>query len=168
MNIKNIILILTVFLAILSHDNVFAMSYTTNTDLFENSYSNNLIDMGMSQIDNFINKKYVVFEIDYNYYLVSSKDYTVNGNTITFTNSTVISAIRYQSGYSTYYTYSTSTESSTTVYSNNVVISNIDVPRAISSTRFTDYRFKSYLVYLLVFILGLCFAMFLTKGRSYL
>lgn len=143
-----------------------ASSYTTTTDLFENSYTNNLIDMAQSQIENFSSKKYAIIRIDDNYYIITaiSKDVTVNNTTITMNNTKIISAVRNQSGYNSYYTYSTKEESSTTINANNIIVSNIDTSRSISGKRFEDYRNNFYGTWLLVFILGLVFAIFLTKG----
>lgn len=159
-----LIFVFSMFLGVLS---VSASTYTPTNNLFEGSYSNNLIDMAQSQIDNFINKKFVVFQIDYNYYLVTGEDYLINGNSITFTDSTVFSAIRTNSSYSSTYEYNKSSESSTTINSNYIVISNTEFSKSISSKRFNEYWSESYAVLILIVILGLTFAIFVTKERSF-
>lgn len=159
-------LLLFVFSAFLGVLSVSASTYTPTNNLFEGTYSNNLIDMAQSQIDNFTNKKFVIFQVDYNYYLVTGDDYSVAGNRITFNNSTIISAIRNSSGYSSY-EYNKTNETSTTISTNYAVISNIDFPKAVASSRFEDYRSKKYGVLLLTFILGLIFAIFITKERRF-
>ena len=63
----SLIFVFTMFLAVF---NVSASSYTTDTNLFENSYSNNLIDMAQSNIDNFYTKDFVIFQNGYNYYII--------------------------------------------------------------------------------------------------
>lgn len=168
-SIKKYIFILGVFLAVLSPVFVSASSYTPNNNLFEGTYSNNLIDMAMNQIDQFTSKKYAIFQIDYDYYLVCSDQVVVNGNSLIFTNSTIIKATRTSTGgYNNYYDYSTYTESQTSVYLSYVVISNVQANRTISSTKFDDYKFNVNVVCLLMFLLSLGFAIFLLKGRSFL
>lgn len=147
-----------------------AASYTTTDNLFENSYTNNLIDMAQTQVDNISNKKYVIFQTNsYDYYMVTAdkKNVTVNNNTITMNNAKIIRVLRTQNGYNYVYNYSTIEENSTTIYVNNIVVSNVDTSRSVSSQRYENYRQNNYNTWLLVFILGLVFAIFLTKERSY-
>ena len=149
---------------------VYASTYTTTDNLFENSYTNNLIDMAQTQVDNISNKKYVIIQINtYDYYMITSNknDVSVNNNTITMKNTKIIRCIRTQNGYNYVYNYSTIEENSTTIYANNIIVSNIDTSRSVSSSRFENYRQNNYNTMLLVFILGLIFAIFLTKERSY-
>lgn len=163
-----IFFIISIFLAIFSFVNVSASTYTPNTNLFEGTYSNNLIDMAINQVDNFYNKKFVVFQIDNNYYLVTGDESSSNGNIITFTNSTIFSAIRNVSGgYNSYYEYSKSNESSTTVNAYYVVISNINIPKSVTSSRFENLKTNVFIENTLIFILGLVFAIFLTRERSF-
>ena len=159
-----LIFIFTMFLATLG---VSASTYTPTDNLFENTQSNYLISMAYNQIDNFTSLDYVVFQVDNNYYLVAGKDAIVNNNTINFNQSTVISAIRTQSSYYGNYVYSTSTENSTTVNLTTVVISNIKEYHTVTSELFEDYRFQVDIRNVSIFILGLCFAIFLTKERRY-
>lgn len=159
-----LIFIFTMFLATLG---VSASTYTPTDNLFENTQSNYLISMAYNQIDNFTSLDYVVFQVDNNYYLVAGKDAIVNNNTINFNQSTVISAIRTQSSYYGNYVYSTSTENSTTVNLTTVVISNIKEDHTVTSELFEDYRFQVDIRNVSIFILGLCFAIFLTKERRY-
>lgn len=167
--IKFLLIIISICSCISSAD---AATYTTSNNLFENSYSNNLIDMANSQINNFSSKSYVIFQTNnYDYYLVASdkKDVSINGNSLAFTNSDIVRVIRSNSGSSYYnYVYSSFNESSTIVNLNNIVISNLDTSYSVSSSRFYDYYFRSYLIKLCIFILAIVFAIFLTKGRSYL
>lgn len=168
MKIKVNYLIIAIFSMFLATFGVSASTYTPTTNSFENTYSNNLIDMAMSQTDNFINKKYVFFQVDNNYYLVVG-DCSVSGNTLSFTNSTVYSAVRTSTGgYNSYYDYSKTTESTTYIYSNYTVLSNIDFPKSVSSQRVSEYYTNSYLIKIMIFVIGLLFALFLTKGRRYL
>lgn len=145
-----------------------ADSYTTTDNLFENNYTNNLIDMAQSQVDNISNKKYAIIQINYDYYMVTSdkKNVFVSGSTITMKNTKIIRCTRSQSGYNYFYEYSTKNESSTTIYANDIIVSNIDTSKSVSSQRFEDYKQDYYSTWLLVFILGLVFAIFLTKERS--
>lgn len=157
-------LFLAIFSTLFSTINVSASTYNPTTNLFEGTYSNNLIDMATSQIDNFFNKKFVIFQVDSSYYLVTGDEYVVDGNIIRFTNSTVFSAFRSSSTGSYTYLYSTHTESSTSINANYIVISNIDSPKSVSSKRFEDYRSDTYSVILLMFILGIVFAIFVKGG----
>lgn len=159
-----IIFVFSMFLGILS---VNASTYTPTTNLFEGTYSNNLIDMSQSQVDNFMTKKFVLFQVDYNYYLVVGDEYTINGNSITFTDAKVFSAVRTNSSYNSTYEYSSHNESSTTINSSYVVISNTEFSKSITSKRFNDYRNDYYTVALLTLIGGLVFAIFVTKERRF-
>lgn len=146
-----------------------ASSYTTTDNLFENSYTNNLIDMAQTQVDNIANKKYAIIQINYDYYMImaNKKDVSVNNNTIIMNNTKIIRVLRTQNGYNYVYNYSTIEESSTTIYANNIIVSNIDTSRSVSSSRFDNYKQNKYTTMILTFLLGLVFAIFLTKERSY-
>lgn len=159
-----LIFIFTMFLATLG---VSASTYTPTDNLFENTQSNYLISMAYNQIDNFTSLDYVVFQVDNNYYLVSGKNAIVNNNTINFNQSIIISAVRTQSSYYGNYVYSTFIENSTTVNLTTVVISNIKEDHTVTSELFEDYRFQVDIRNVSIFILGLCFAIFLTKERRY-
>ena len=50
------------------NEKVYAGTYTPTDNLFSSSQSDNLLDMANSQIDNFYNKKFVIFQVDNNYY----------------------------------------------------------------------------------------------------
>lgn len=148
-----------------------ASTYTTTDNLFENSYTNNLIDMAQTQIENFTTKKYAIIQVNtYDYYLISAneKDVTVNGSKITMKNTSIIRVLRIQNGYNYYYDYSTLTESSTIINVNNIIVSNINTAKSVSSKRFDDYLSNKNEKMLLMFILGLLFAIFVTKERNYL
>ena len=157
------------FLLLLMPGTVKASSYTTTENLFENTYTNNLIDMAQSQIDNITNKSYAIIQVNYDYYFIAAdkKDVTVSGSTLVMGNTTIIRAIRNQSSYSSYYTYDTLNEANTTIYANNIIVSNIDTSKSVSSKRFIDYLTNKNTQILLMFILGLVFAIFLTKERNY-
>ena len=159
-----LIFVFSMFLATLG---VNAATYTPTDNLFESTQSNYLIQMANSQIDNFTNLDYVIFQVDNNYYLVAGNDVSVNSNSVVFTNSTVISAIRNDSSYYGRYTYNTFNESSTTIYLGYVIQSNVDTDKSVSSSLFEEYRFRVDLVNIGIFILGLCFAIFVTKERRY-
>lgn len=156
-----------VFTMFLATFRVSASTYTPTDNLFENTQSNYLISMAYNQIDNFTSLDYVVFQLDNNYYLVAGKEGIVNNNSINFNQSTVISAIRNQSSYYGNYVYSIGQENSTTVNLNSIVISNIKVDNTVTSQLFEDYRFKIDIRNIGIFILGLCFAIFLIKERRY-
>lgn len=161
--------LLFVFSLFIGIFNASASVYNPTVNSFENSYSNNLIDMAQSQVDNFINKKYVFFQVDTSYYLVvcDNDKYLVNGNIISMTDTTIFRAYRSSTSGSYTYIYATSNESSTTVNANYTILSNIDSPKSVSSKRFSDYWSDSYNVLITMIIFGLVFAMFLSNGRSY-
>ncbi len=169
-NIKQKLLVLLVSVNFLILPSIVkADTYTTTENLFENNITNNLIDMSQTQVDHIANKKYALIQINYDYYMITAdkKDVSVNNNTITMKNTKIIRCLRTQSGYNYYYNYSTKEENSTTIYVNNIIVSNIDTSNSVSSKRFEDYKQNHYSTWLLVFILGLVFAIFLTKERSY-
>lgn len=159
-----IFLVLGVFIF---NEQVYAATYTPTENLFSITQSDNLLDMANNQVDNFYSKKFVLFQVDDNYYLVVGDDYTTTETSITFTNSTIFSAIRNsEGGYYSNYNYSISTETSTRVNLNYIVISNIEVKNAVSSDKFNDISFKNYLINLAIFILAFVFGIFITKeGR---
>ena len=158
------IFVFSMFLGILG---VSATTYTPTDDLFDSTQSDYLIRMANSQIDNFTNFNYIIFQVEDNYYLVAGKDIQINSGNVTFTNSIVISAIRNSSSYYGYYSYNISEESTTTVNFSKFFISNIDTDKSISSELFNDFQFKMNMVNIGIFVLGLCFAIFVTKERRY-
>lgn len=149
------------------NEKVYAATYTPTDNLFSSTQSDNLLDMANSQIDNFYNKKFIIFQIDNNYYLVTGDDFTSTETSITFNNSTIISATRYEGGFYSEYNYSTYTESSTTVYLNYIVISNIRSNKSVNSDKFNEFQFQKNVINIGIFVLGLVFALFLTKERRY-
>lgn len=159
-----LILVFTMFSFVKSVD---AASYSPTDNLFDSTQADYLVQMANSQIPNFTSLKFSIFQVDDNYYLVAGKDVTVNSNSIVFTNSTVISAIRNDSSYYGRYTYNTSNEASTTVYLGYVIQSNVDTDKSVTSALFNDFQFKMNMVNIGIFILGLCFAIFVTKERRY-
>lgn len=158
------IFVFSMFLGILG---VSATTYTPTDDLFDSTQSDYLIRMANSQIDNFTNLNYIIFQVDDNYYLVAGKDIQINSGNVIFTNSIVISAIRNSSSYYGYYSYNTFEESTTTVNFSKFFISNIDTDKSVSSELFNDFQFKMNMVNIGIFVLGLCFAIFVTKERRY-
>lgn len=160
-----LILVFTMFSFVKSVD---AATYSPTDNLFDSTQADYLVQMANSQIENFTSLKYAIFQVNDNYYLVAGKDVSVNSNSIVFTDSTIISAIRNTSGgYYGYYTYNTSTEVSTTVSLNYILISNIDTDKSVTSSLFEDFKFKMNMVNIGIFVLGLCFAIFVTKERRY-
>lgn len=146
--------------------NVNADSYSTNNNLFENSYSNNLIDMANSQIKNFIDTDYIIFQIDNNYYLISGTLNNVTDNVVYLDNTSIIKAERVQENYNYYYNYSSFSETSSSVSVNNVVISNISINKAITGKRFNEYEFNKHMTSIGILLIGIVFAIFLTKERK--
>ena len=144
-----------------------ATTYSPTDNLFDSTQADYLIQMANSQIDNFTSLKYAVFQVDDNYYLVTGKDVEITNNSIVFTNSTVISAIRNDSSYYGRYTYNTSNETSTTVFLGYVIQSNVETEKSVTSPLFNDFQYKMNVVNIGIFVLALCFAMFVTKERRY-
>lgn len=145
-----------------------ASSYTPSQNLYDSTQANYLVSMAYNQIKSFTSQNYVVFQVDNDYYLVTAKDATIANNKVTFSNSTIIRAIRNTSGsYYNYYTYTTTTESSTTVSLSYVVLSNLNTTNTMQSSTFEDYKHHTDLRNIGIFVLGLCFALFLTKERRF-
>lgn len=147
--------------------NLNASTYVPTDNLFSNSQSDNLIRMANSQIPDFISNYYIVFQIDDNYYLVTSDNYTLNTNSITLSDTTIISAIRETSSYYGYYSYNRTNEDTTTINLDYIVISNIDTNKSVSSELFNDLKFQTEITIVIIFILGLIFAIFLLRDRRY-
>lgn len=150
-------------------EKVLASTFTPTDDLFTGGQSNNLLLMAQNQIKNFNDYNFVIFKVDNNYYLVASKDTSVTTNTITLNNSIIISAVRTTDYYNTY-TYSTYSDpsGSTQVNLNHIVISNIIANNTVASDTFDIFKFNSDIKRIGIFILGLCFAIFVTRDRRYL
>lgn len=145
-----------------------ASTYTPTGNLIsQNNYVTSLIDMAYNDSSNFLTKKFAIFQIDYDYYLVFSNDYSIANNSITFTNSTIYLAHRSNENYNYYYNYSKFNESETTVNLTYIVFSNINANNTITSNYFTNYKFNYDITNLGIFILGLLFAIFVTKERSF-
>ena len=159
---------LFIFSLFLVGEKVLASTFTPTDDLFSGGQSNNLLLMAQNQIKNFSDYSFVIFRVDNNYYLVTSKDITVNSNTITLNNSIIISAIR--TDYYNSYTYSTYSDpsGSTQVNLNQIVISNIVANNTVASDIFDTFKFNLDIKRIGIFILGLCFAIFITRDRRYL
>lgn len=149
-------------------NSVNASTYTPTGNLIsQNNYVTSLIDMAYNDSSNFLTKKFAIFQIDYDYYLVFSDNFTINSNSITFTNSTIYLAHRSNENYNYYYNYSKFNESETTVNLTYIVFSNINATNTITSNYFTNYKFNYDITNLGIFILGLLFAIFVTKERSF-
>lgn len=149
-------------------NSVNASTYTPTGNLIsQNNYVTSLIDMAYNDSSNFLTKKFAIFQIDYDYYLVFSDNFTINSNSITFTNSTIYLAHRSNENYNYYYNYSKFNESDTTIYLTYIVFSNINATNTITSNYFTNYKFNYDITNLGIFILGLLFAIFVTKERSF-
>lgn len=145
-----------------------ASSYTPSQNLYDSTQANYLVSMAYNQIKSFTSQNYVVFQIDNDYYLVTAKDVTISNNQATFSNSTIIHAVRNTSGsYYNNYSYTTTTESSTTVSLFYVVLSNLNTTNTMQSSTFEDYKYHTDLRNIGIFVLGLCFALFLTKERRF-
>ncbi len=149
-------------------EKVNAASYSNTQDLFESTQANNLLSMAISQDNSFTTKKYIIFQSNNNYYLISSSDISISNNRIIFSDSTIISAIRNNdSSYYGYYSYNTYHEESTILDLSYIAISNIEHNFSVSSSRYEDYTYKTYSTQLLMVILGIVFAIFVTKERSF-
>lgn len=157
------------FSTIFIGEKVLASTFTPTEDLFTGGQTNNLLLMAQNQIKNFTDYSFVIFRVDNNYYLVASKDTSVTTNTITLNNSIIISAFRTTDYYNTYtYSIYSDPSGSSQVNLNHIVISNIDAKNTIASDTFDNFKFNSDIRRIGIFILGICFAIFLTRDRRYL
>ena len=104
MKLNQLFILILIFVMFSFVKPVNAASYTPTDNLFDSSQADNLVQMANSQIPNFTSLNYAIFQVDDNYYLVAGKDVSVNSNSVVFTNSTVISAIRNDSSYYGRYT----------------------------------------------------------------
>ena len=159
---------IAVVISIFFFTNVKASVLTPTQNLYEATQANYLINMAYSQVNNFTNQKFVVFQIDNDYYLVTAKEASIDNGVVVFSNSTIIHAVRNtSSGYYNYYSYLVTSESSTSVSLNYVVISNISMQNSMSSSVFDDLKYHKDMRNIFIFVLGLCFAIFLTKERRF-
>ena len=168
MKFRYYVMFLFILLGGLFIEKVNAASYSNTQDLFESTQANNLLSMAISQDNSFTTKKFIIFQSNNNYYLISSSDVSISDNRISFSDSTIISAIRNtDSSYYGYYSYNTSHEDVATLDLNYIAISNIEHYLSVSSSRYEDYTYKTYSTQLLMVILGIAFAIFVTKERSF-
>ena len=145
-----------------------ASTYTPTSNLLsQNNYVTTLIDMAYNDSSNFLTKKFAIFQIDYDYYLVFSDNISFLNNSITFNNSTIYLAHRSNESYNYYYTFSKFNESDTTVNLSYIVFSNVNATNTINSSYFSDYKFNYNIINLCIFVLALLFAIFVTKERSF-
>jgi hypothetical protein len=145
-----------------------ASTYTPTSNLLsQNNYVTTLIDMAYNDSSNFLTKKFAIFQIDYDYYLVFSDNISFLNNSITFNNSTIYLAHRSNESYNYYYTFSKFNESDTTVNLSYIVFSNVNATNTINSSYFSDYKFNYNIINLGIFVLALLFAIFVTKERSF-
>lgn len=141
---------------------------TPTQNLYDSSQANYLINMANNQIDNFTNCDFVILQVDNDYYLISSKNVVVNNDSLILNDSTIIHAVRNQSGsYYSNYSYVVYSESSTSVYLSSLVISNIKANNTLYSSTFDDLKFHTDLRNVGIFVLAFCFGLFLLKERSY-
>lgn len=140
----------------------------SNQDIFESTTTTNLLSYAENNIENFSQKNYIIIENDYNYYLIAFKDYELsnNGNTIIMYNTDILNYIRVGSGYSYTYNLTQSNEESTTYNINNLYLSNLDLRKSSKPLNFENYKDSHSILKLLIFILGLVFALFLTRERT--
>lgn len=148
--------------------NVKAQTYTNDTNISENTtYVNQLIDLSVNQEKDIENKKYAIYQIEYNYYLVIFKDYTINGNRITANNTTIYRAIRtQQSNYNYIYTYSKINENQTIINANYLIYGNIEIITSMENQRMSEYMQKERIKKGIIFIIGIIFVIMLLKGRD--
>lgn len=145
-----------------------ASTYTPTGNLIsQNNYVTSLIDMAYNDSSNFLTKNYAIFQIDYDYYLVYSDNYSFSNNSIIFNNSTIYLAHRSNESYNYYYSYSKFNESDTTVNLSYIVFSNVNATNTLNSSYFSDYKFNYNITNLGIFVLALLFAIFVTKERSF-
>ncbi len=145
-----------------------ASTYTPTSNLLsQNNYVTSLIDMAYNDSSNFLTKKFAIFQIDYDYYLVFSDNISILNNSITFNNSVIYLAHRSNESYNYYYTFSKFNETNTTVNLSYIVFSNVKASNTINSSYFSDYKFNYNIINLGIFVLALLFAIFVTKERSF-
>ena len=147
---------------------VHASTFQPTENLFSSTQADNLILMAQNQVKNFNSYFFAIFRIDNNYYLVTSKDVTINSNNLSFNNALIVSAER-TNNYGEYiYSIYSDTSNSTIVYLNKVIISNITTAsNTVASELFNSFKFNVDVKNIGIFILGLCFAIFLTRERRY-
>lgn len=160
-------IVFAIFCCLFLMKSVNASTYTPTSNLLsQNNYVTSLIDMAYNDSSNFLTKKFAIFQIDYDYYLVFSDNISILNNSITFNNSVIYLAHRSNESYN-YYTFSKFNETNTTVNLSYIVFSNVKASNTINSSYFSDYKFNYNIINLGIFVLALLFAIFVTKERSF-
>lgn len=161
-------IVFAIFCCLFLMKSVNASTYTPTSNLLsQNNYVTSLIDMAYNDSSNFLTKKFAIFQIDYDYYLVFSDNISILNNSITFNNSVIYLAHRSNESYNYYYTFSKFNETNTTVNLSYIVFSNVKSSNTINSSYFSDYKFNYNIINLGIFVLALLFAIFVTKERSF-
>lgn len=161
-------IVFAIFCCLFLMKSVNASTYTPTSNLLsQNNYVTSLIDMAYNDSSNFLTKKFAIFQIDYDYYLVFSDNISILNNFITFNNSVIYLAHRSNESYNYYYTFSKFNETNTTVNLSYIVFSNVKASNTINSSYFSDYKFNYNIINLGIFVLALLFAIFVTKERSF-
>lgn len=161
-------IVFAIFCCLFLMKSVNASTYTPTSNLLsQNNYVTSLIDMAYNDSSNFLTKKFAIFQIDYDYYLVFSDNISILNNSITFNNSVIYLAHRSNESYNYYYTFSKFNETNTTVNLSYIVFSNVKASNTINSSYFSDYKFNYNIINLGIFVLALLFAIFVTKERSF-
>lgn len=161
-------IVFAIFCCLFLMKSVNASTYTPTSNLLsQNNYVTSLIDMAYNDSSNFLTKKFAIFQIDYDYYLVFSDNISILNNSITFNNSVIYLAHRSNESYNYYYIFSKFNETNTTVNLSYIVFSNVKASNTINSSYFSDYKFNYNIINLGIFVLALLFAIFVTKERSF-
>lgn len=163
--IKFIIIFLGIFAFNLVDVN--AQSYTNTTNLFDGSTSQQLFNIGMSRVDKFLEYNYIIFQNDTNYYMLVFKDYNYVNNVLTANDVKVFRYYREGTGYDYRYNYQYFEESSSTFTTSYIFVSNLNINNSSGSPIHQELLNSHYNTWLLVLLVGLIFAMFLSKGVNH-
>lgn len=163
--IQLIILFLGIFMFNLS--NVNAQNYSNTTNMFDGSTSQQLINIGMSRVDDFLDYNFIIFQNDTTYYMILFKDYYFNNNLLQATNTIVFRYFREGSNYDYKYTYDMYNDSYVNFTTSYIFVSNLNISKSsgspIHQKLLDDYHIK----WLIVLLVAFTFASFLLKERSY-
>ena len=146
-----------------------ASTYTNAYDITGDSTNTNvLLDLAENQIENFNTLNFIIARVgEYDYYLIAFKESTTNGNNITAENTEIIRYYRSQTGnYNYIWNISKSNETTTTINCSNIVLSNIKGINSSISRRYEETKERKNIRIILMFILGILFAILLRRNRN--
>lgn len=166
---KRIFIIFSVVILIISifTFSASAVSFSTYGDVAAtSSQTTNLISFAINY-DSFSDADYIIFnDVQYSYYIVWGKDFTVSGDTVSASDVEYLHYFREtSSGYSSSYSYEYGSLSDFSFLKNHMVVTNLD-SFGFSNELYLEFEFFKDLMYLAIFLLAFIFVIMISNLRK--